>query len=246
LELEKFYKVNLPEVLTCKGVHALCESLEQSAELPAGHVLLLLGGASSFCSGLALELLADATARDIEDAARTYLRCLELLEKAPCATMAVVDGVALGGGLGLAASCDVVLASPGARFGLPELVMGLAPALILPVLHRRMGRAQICRWALTGTSYGVADAQEAGLVDDAIPAPSKSLARSKVLEAWRRKLGRGQPKAIVALRRLLSQCHSPEYPEMAQAYLTTSISDPKLQSAWRRFATEGVPPWSDE
>ena len=76
-----------------------------------------------------------------------------------------MEGAARGGGVGLAAACDVVVASEDSSFALPELLFGLLPAVALPFLLDRISIQAIRLWALTGHSRSAAEAMADGLVD---------------------------------------------------------------------------------
>lgn len=247
MELDDAHFIRLPRALETRAVYQLASDLKSVQSLPGGTLLVVTGAeADTFCEGLALDIVTDGCPDEIADAARAFQSCLHSLDMSPVPVVGIADGPALGGGLGLLAACDVVLASPAARFGLPELVMGLPPALILPFLDKRMRQADIGRWALSGVSHDVAEARAAGLVDDLIAEPGDDGARIATIRRWQRRLGRASSEAISEFRQLLSQSRSPQYDDIALRRLTKILADPALQRAWQRFAEEGVPPWSPE
>jgi enoyl-CoA hydratase/carnithine racemase len=82
---------------------------------------------------------------------------------APRPTLAVIDGPALGAGLGLAAACDVVVASERSTFGLPEALYGLAPAIIRPALMTRLTIQQLNMLLFTCHSRSAQEARALGL-----------------------------------------------------------------------------------
>lgn len=192
------FEITVPASLGPAEVRALAEQLDAAAESPA-RVVTLVGGRRVFCRGLDLAgVLAEGapTAPPVADSAAAFVDLLDRLRHLPRPTVAVVQGLALGGGLGLAAACDVVLASAEARFGLPEALVGLVPAMIEPVLRERTSRQRLRRLALTGLSIEAADALALGLVDAV--APSDALDRLAV--RWVRLLRRADPAAVARLK----------------------------------------------
>src|SRR5215471_8173568 len=120
---------------------------------------LILGGTGEFCRGLDLASVLDRPRGEPARMLRAFADLLEKLTSAPVPIVAVVDGAALGGGAGLAAVADFVVATPRARFALPEMLFGLVPAVVFPYVARRVGYARARRLALSGETL---DADEAG------------------------------------------------------------------------------------
>ena len=102
----------------------------------------------------------------------------------------------MGGGLGVAAACDVVIASEKARFGLPEPLFGLIPGLVLPLIRARIGGPALRRLTLGGESIDAAEALQIGLVDEILSAGDLD---SRVGE-WTRRLKRAEPGAVARLK----------------------------------------------
>ncbi len=144
----------LPQSLDVASAERLATQLE---ERPG--VVLLQGEPGHFCTGMELEESGQAA-----DGMAAFVRCLLALRLGPPA-VAWVDGAARGGGLGLAAACDVVVAGPGASFSLPEALWGLIPGAIAPLLAERLSPQKLRRLALTAESLDAQQAQELGLVD---------------------------------------------------------------------------------
>ncbi len=131
--------------------------------------VVLSASGRSFCAGGDLAWMkqqfdADHTTRVLEAShLAAMLRCLDELPKL---LIAVIEGSAFGGGVGLAAVCDIVLAAPDAKFALTETKLGLIPATIAPVLLRRIGLANIRRFALNACPFGAVEAQSIGLISE--------------------------------------------------------------------------------
>jgi len=147
----------------------LLDDVEASGEC---RVLVLEGQEGSFCQGMDLSYLAAHPGEDVSGETHEYARCLDRMRRLRQVVIAVVDGSANGGGLGLAAAADVVVATARSTFGLPEVVLGLVPAIVLPVLLERMTSHHARLLALSG-SVEATKAAEMGLVDYVVAEPER-------------------------------------------------------------------------
>jgi isohexenylglutaconyl-CoA hydratase len=135
--------------------------------------LVVEGEGSVFSAGADLKALSAALARPPPPGETDPLQALNAaggrffarFAGAPFATIAIVDGAAVGGGMGLAAAADIVLATPKARFALTETSLGIPPAQIAPYLIARLGERVARRLALTGARLDGREAAAVGLAD---------------------------------------------------------------------------------
>jgi len=203
--------------------------------------VLVLGGAGAFCEGLDLGAVADGSLTDFAGAVRGLGRVLEILATAPVPVIAVVDGPALGGGLGLAAVADCVVATPRARFGLPELLFGLAPAVVFPFVARRIGYFRARQLALSAQSVDAEAGLRMGLVDRL--AEDWSAARSIAIAQSQAFLRCSRP-AMDAFRGLLARYFDviPEYQDAGVNLFDRLASDPEARQRMRSFLG-GQSPW---
>ena len=132
---------------------------------------------SGFCAGADLrELYQRSQAMDKAEAAkgvRDFLerihRVLNLIDATPLTTIAAVHGVTFGGGFELALACDLIIADKMARFGFPELRLGLIPGFGgIPRLKRDLGNAVVRDLLLTGRSFNASKAQQIGLASQVV------------------------------------------------------------------------------
>lgn len=162
---------------------ALTAQLRRASEEPAVRVILLQGaGTSAFCAGADLRELASLT---MPEERRTFFGGIASLITAftscPKPIITKVRGYALAGGCGLVASSDIVIASPDALFGLPEIKVGIAPLMILAPLSRCIGHKALADLVLTGEPITAERALAIGLISrvdavDTIDASADSLA----------------------------------------------------------------------
>jgi enoyl-CoA hydratase/carnithine racemase len=134
----------------------------------------------------------------LQEGVHLYARLLLGLRKAPYAVIAGVEGSVMAGGVGLMAAADIVIATEEARFGLPEAMLGLLPAMVLPILRERMPAQHARLLAMRCTSIDAKEAHRIGLIDE-IAADAKAL--QKQLRAFKRLIARLHPEAIADLKR---------------------------------------------
>ena len=170
-----------------------------------------------------------------------FAALLRAIEAAPVVVLAVVDGPALGAGAGIAAAADVVIATPRARFGLPETVMGLVPAMVFPVLARRLGVARARRLALGAAPLTAEEALAQGLADEVDPDAGAAAARV------RRRLARQDPDAVAALKQLIARhfATSAAYEAAAADALRARWASAETRKRLQRYADGGAP-WDQE
>lgn len=185
-----------------RSLAALCA---QVAGDPEARALVLYGAGGNFCAGADLsgfvELMRSTPDHGGDPIARHnrgFGALLESLAALSLPTLAVVTGHALGGGCGLAACCDRVIAADDAGFAMPEVTLGVLPAQIAPFVIRRAGLAR-GRWLmLTAERLSAQRAREAGLVD-VVAAPGDL---RRAVEVELRLLAAAEPSAVRATKRV--------------------------------------------
>ena len=148
-------------------VSELTTALEGLASDARTRCLVLAGEGESFCAGGDLEAmaaLADADESAIRADADALAALLTTLDRFPMPTMALVHGAAIGGGLGLVACCDIVVADSSARFAMPEARLGLVPGVIAPFVAAAIGERRARTYSLTGDRFDAAEGHAFGLV----------------------------------------------------------------------------------
>ena len=189
-------------------IAALDRSLAALEADPAVRVVVLEAAGRSFSAGADLgwmqRVAAYSQAENEADAAGLagLMRRLHGLAKP---TVAVVQGAAYGGGVGLVACCDVALASVAARFCLSEVRLGLVPAVISPYVVAAIGVRQARRYFQTAEVFDAASAHALGLVHEVVAAEGLAAARDHVVEA----LLAGAPGAQAEAKRLASAASAP-------------------------------------
>jgi len=158
--------MNRPESRNPTSI-AMLDALDEALDVvSAGNdtrVMILTGAGRSFCSGLDLdEVVADeVTIRRLLCRLSEVMRRIRRL---PIATIARVQGAAIGGGFGFLAVADFALTHPDAKIGYPPLTTGLSPALMAPWLVRKIGPSRARAMLMAGGTISGRDAHEAGIV----------------------------------------------------------------------------------
>jgi polyketide biosynthesis enoyl-CoA hydratase PksH len=237
MELIATATVRLPVDLSAVTLPALTRDFECALASPAPVVIVTGADADTFCLGLAV-------GSGTTDAAPThaFANLLAMMHGAPKPMLAVVDGRAIGGGMGLACACDWVIATERATFGLPELLWGLVPAIIWPVLTDRMAPHAVRQWTISAHTRSAIEAETTGLVDALIP----SLAIDRAMQRAAHHLCRLDARALQRLRQWARQSRQLDLPAALNtgADITAAmLREPAVTQRWSAFVA-GEAPWS--
>lgn len=194
-----------PEVrnaLSGELMEAIGEAVDAFEADDSVRALVIAGAGPAFCAGA--DLRSMRSSRDSsDDANRADARRMGGLfhRVASCRkpVLARVHGPAIGGGVGLMAACDIVIAAAGTRFQFSEVRLGIVPAVISPFCIRRLGPVVARRLFLTGEAIDANTALGYGLVDIVAPDDGVDAAVAKVCSD----LGKAGPKALVAAKQLV-------------------------------------------
>lgn len=210
LEIERNGRVatiwmNRPEVFNAFNEQLIGDLSAACAELDADasvRVVVLAGRGRHFSAGADLNWMRRASsygeAENLEDS-RRFARMLRALSEMSKPTIARVQGAALGGGTGLAAACDMAVASANAVFATSEVKFGIIPAVISPYVLRAIGPRHALRYFQTAERISADKALAIGLVnevtaDDALDAGVATLAEALIA---------GAPQAQQAAKQLI-------------------------------------------
>jgi methylglutaconyl-CoA hydratase len=166
-------------------------------------LVIIDGAGPSFCAGADLEWMGRVASYSREqnlDDASELARLFQSLDRLPVPALARIHGAALGGGAGLAATCDIVIAADNAVFGFTEVRLGLIPAVIAPFVMAKIGRSAIRELFLTGERFTAARARELGLVHSVVPEAGLDAEVARYCEA----LLAGAPGAQSAAKQLIA------------------------------------------
>jgi len=164
--------LNRPErhnTLILELIAELDRALEEVSGMNEILFVVLSGNGRSFCAGADLNWFYSSEELTKEQSIAQYKHLADLLLRLfqlPQITIAAVRGNVFGGGIGLMAACDFVLAEANTRFMFSEVKLGLLPATILPFVAKRLSVQNLRKWILTGSLFVVNEAHRIGLVDE--------------------------------------------------------------------------------
>jgi methylglutaconyl-CoA hydratase len=183
-------------------IAALTKELENLGADARVRIVVLTGAGRSFSAGADLNWMRRTAtygeADNLADA-RALAGLMQTLNELPKPTVARVNGAALGGGTGLVACCDIVVASAEATFGTTEVRLGLIPSVIGPYVLAAVGPRQARRLMLTGERISAAEAARIGLVHEVVPREQLDVTVERILTD----LLKSGPAAITAAKCLI-------------------------------------------
>jgi methylglutaconyl-CoA hydratase len=239
--------LNRPEVRNAFNEEVIAELTAWAQSVPdsGARVAVLAGAGKAFCAGADLNWMAkmvsytrEENVRDAEGMAAMF-RALDTL---PIPLIGRVHGAALGGGVGLAAVCDVVVATEDAIFGFTEAKLGILPAVISPFAIRKIGISAARELFLTAARFTAARAKDIGLVHAVVPQAQLDV----TTDDYVREFLTSAPGAIAGAKRLIAAVagRSPAdvAPLTAECIAEHRVSS-EGQDGMRAFLTKGKAGW---
>ena len=198
--------LNRPELHNAFDDHliaALDRTLARLAADDKVRVVVLAAAGKSFSAGADLNWMKRMAGYGFEQNladAQHLGAMLHRLASLPKPTLALVQGTAMAGGVGLLAACDIAIASSAARFALTEVRLGLIPATISPYVLRAIGARQALRYFLTAERFDADQAKRIGLVHDVVEPDDLAAAGARMVE----QLLENGPRALAAAKTLIA------------------------------------------
>jgi len=208
----------------------LTEVLAAYGENPAVRTLILTGAGKSFSAGADLgwmkRMAGYSYEENLADAAG-LARLMNVLDRLPKPTIGLINGAAYGGGVGLVACCDIVIASARASFCLSEVKLGILPAAISPYVVAAIGPRQARRYFQTAEVIPADEARRIGLVHEVVAPDQMQAACDRILAA----IFQGAPGAQADAKDLVFTVDRPLTDEV--------MSETGRRIALRRASEEG-------
>jgi len=195
---------NRPEVNNAYDgglINGVLAAMDELGKKPSLRVVMLRGHGRHFQAGADLKWINGVrpkSAEENEAVSRATFEAVQRLNRLPVPTVALVQGGCFGGGTGIIAACDVVIAADDALFAITEVRWGLTAAIIIPQLCDAIGVRQVRRYALTGERFGAAEAQRIGLVHEVVQPHELEAAGARVVT----QLLANAPDALAETKRL--------------------------------------------
>ena len=204
-------------------IESLHSAITQAAADPGVRVVVLAGAGKSFSAGADIGWMRRAAAAseadNLADAER-FAAMLAAIAHCPKPTVARVQGLALGGGVGLACACDIAIAAEGTQFAISEARFGILPAVIGPYVIRAIGQRQAQRLALMAHRIAADEALALGLVQQVVASDQLDAA----VQTCVGELLQSGPAAQAEIKALFAQLSPGDTGPAAQALTAQTIA----------------------
>jgi cyclohexa-1,5-dienecarbonyl-CoA hydratase len=197
-------------------------------------------GTRAFSAGVAVEEHVEETIYRMLDSFHGIFRALEQTAKP---TIAIVDGAALGGGCELVAACDIVIASDRARFGQPEIKLGVFPPIAAVLLPRVIGDKRARELILTGELIDAAEALRLGLVSRVVPSAELEQKARDVLVKLRELSAPALEASKRALDLACGRSFEDALKQVEDLYLNELMKTEDAHEGVRAFMEKRKPEW---
>ena len=229
-------------VLTIAMNRELERALERLADDWRLKAVVLRAEGRAFCAGVDV---ADHTPERVDEMIGGFARLFTRLRTFAIPTIAVVHGAALGGGTELALGCDITLAGDSARFGQPEITLGVFPPIAAALFPRRIGYQQAARLIFTGETISAWEAARLGLVAEVVPDADLTNHLDALLT---RLTGLSAVALRLAKRALLlgAEGGAAALDGIDQLYLTDLMATSDAREGIQSFIEKRQPVWRDQ
>jgi cyclohexa-1,5-dienecarbonyl-CoA hydratase len=229
-------------ILTLAMIRELKEKLEGLAGQISLKALVLAANGKAFCAGVDV---FDHVPERVEPMIREFGSLFTQLRAFPVPTIAVVQGAALGGGTELAVACDLVLAGASARFGQPEIRLGVFPPIAAGLFPHLIGYQQTARLLFTGETISANEAAQLGLITFAVADEEVMPKLEQLLNQFR---GLSAAALRIAKRALLygaEQGVERALPWIEDLYLKELMATSDAGEGISAFMQKRQPTWTD-
>jgi len=241
--------LNRPDVRNAFNEAMIAELTAFAEGVPADgsvRAVVLRGAGPVFSAGADVQwmsrMIGFTREENLADARQAALMFLAL-DRIPVPVVGRIHGAALGGGSGLAAVCDVVVAADDAQFGFTEVMLGILPAMISPYVVRKIGLSAARELCLSGARFTAARAKEIGLVHTVTPADQLDAAVDEHLKLFRK----AAPSAVARTKRLLTDVygHRPaDVLNLTVDHIANQRVSPEGQEGLRAFLEKRPASWA--
>jgi methylglutaconyl-CoA hydratase len=247
----EYVTLNRPGVRNALDETTIAELAEWAAACdrrPDVRAAVLAGAGSTFSAGADVAWMARTVEWSEEENLRdatSMARMFEALDQLRVPLVGRIHGAALGGGAGLTAVCDIVVAEEGALFGFTEVTLGILPAVISPFVLAKIGESAARELFLTGRRFTAQRACEIGLVHRVVPAAELDAAIGAVVT----EILAAAPGAVAEAKALIREIRR-RPPDETRAVTTAAIARRRVsregQEGLRAFLDKRPPPWRRE
>ena len=248
----EYLTLNRPDVRNAFNDEVIAEltrwtsATSETADMTGLRAVVLAGAGLVFCAGADLTWMSKMVGYTEEDNLRDAMamsRMFAGLNTLPVPLVGRIQGAALGGGCGLAAVCDIVVADDRAVFGFTEVKLGILPAVISPFALAKIGRSAARELFLTGARFSAGRAREIGLVHVVVPAADLDAAVARCTN----EILTAGPEGIAAAKALIPKVWNATIEE-AMPITAKTIAARRVshegQEGMKAFLEKRKPSWS--
>jgi methylglutaconyl-CoA hydratase len=241
--------LNRPDVRNAFNAEMIAELAAWATGVPRSSDVraVVIGGAGKvFCAGADAAWLAKSAAHSEDENLRDAMATSQMfraIDELPVPVIGRVHGAAIGGGAGLTAVCDVVVAADDAVFGFTEVKLGIIPAVISPFVLNKIGPSAARELFVTGARFPAARAYKIDLVHAVVPAPDLDT----TIERYLAEILASGPEAIAAAKKLVRDVwanRSDEISTLTAQALASRRASAEGQEGLRAFLEKRKPRWS--
>lgn len=244
--------LNRPEVNNAYNgelIQGLLAALDALGGARGLRAVIIKGNGRHFQAGADLKWIDAVRTSSAEEnirVSRATAEAVARLNHVPVPTIALVQGGCFGGGTGLVAACDVVIAADNATFSIAEVRWGLTAAIIVPQLNDAIGVRQLRRYGLTGERFDAGEARRIGLVHEVVPLAELAAAGERIVGH----VLENAPEAIAETKALTLRSAFAELDEAALTALIESHArkrqSPEAAEGLASFAEKRAAKWASK
>lgn len=227
-------------------IKELTETLEQIHQDDDIRIVLLQANGKSFSAGADvnwMQRMADYDEKQNYQDSLALAKLMQILYSLKQPTIAVVQGAAFGGGVGLVACCDIAIASDAASFCLSEVKIGLIPAVISPYVIAAIGERHARRYFLSAERFDAKQALAMGLVSEIVSSDDLTATATALAET----ILKNSPQAVSQAKQLIAQVANSSIDKQLIDYTAKEIAkirvSPEGQEGLQAFLAKRKPNW---
>ena len=228
-------------------IEELTAAFRALGENPAVRVIVLAGEGKSFCAGADVHWMKRMVGYSLDENhadAGAMAEMLRTIRACPKSVIARIHGAAIGGGVGLAAACDMAAAVKTAVFALTEVKLGIVPAVVSPYVMEKIGPGQMRRYALTAERFEADEAKRIGLLCEVFDTPA-------AMDAWIDKtcdrLIANGPEALAVCKEILREVQGADWntkQDLTVKRIAERRVSPEGQEGLNAFLEKRRPNWA--
>lgn len=242
-------KPNSRNALNSQMLEELTLCLQKVSNEKECRVLIITGSGNTFSAGADLEWMKQSINLTLEENKKDAMKFSKMLRKIDefyCMTIAIINGHAFGGGLGILSVCDFKIADSKSKFCFSEVKLGIIPAMIGPYILRSLGYNNTKKLFLTGEIFDADQAALLNLIDKFVSTDHIINERNILID----KLLLGGPKAQTAIKTYLQNIYSKSISDDVINYAAENIADLRVseegQKGIKAFLNKSNPDWQND